>query len=186
MRDGVLRNATLIGSTGNRGNFNTITIALDRGEIQVVNCAVTVSESCAMALVVFNIDVVNRTTAHCKAAGILFRPLVRVDKDVSDFTTIDRSKSTIGICADPKVGSILRIVIVLERVADLIAGDRAGVHFELRSRGHVDARNIRTGFTAGDGCTVDNDFTCIAVNNKRLSVGVQSDVFKCQGLASGF
>ena len=139
---------------------------------------IVVLECCAVVGIMLHIEIGDRTTVHREAARIAGRPRIGVYKHVTDRAAVDRSQRAVGIGADPQIGTVLQVLVILIPFSVLVASNAAGLHFKGRAAGHVNAADIVRSLAVRDRRTVDGQLTLITENHAALLIAVNCNIFQ--------
>ena len=162
----------------NRRDFNGLTISVFFGQIQMLDRTIVVLECCAVVGIMLHIEIGDRTTVHREAARIAGRPRIGVYKHVTDRAAVDRSQRAVGIGADPQIGTVLQVLVILIPFSVLVASNAAGLHFKGRAAGHVNAADKVRSLAVRDRRTVDGQLTLITENHAALLIAVNCNIFQ--------
>ena len=139
---------------------------------------IVVLECCAVVGIMLHIEIGDRTTVHREAARIAGRPRIGVYKHVTDRAAVDRSQRAVGIGADPQIGTVLQVLVILITFSVLVASNAAGLHFKGRAAGHVNAADKARSLAVRDRRTVDGQLTLITENHAALLIAVNCNIFQ--------
>ena len=139
---------------------------------------IVVLECCAVVGIMLHIEIGDRTTVHREAARIAGRPRIGVYKHVTDRAAVDRSQRAVGIGADPQIGTVLQVLVILIPFSVLVASNAAGLHFKGRAAGHVNAADKVRSLAVRDRRTVDGQLTLITENHAALLIAVNCNIFQ--------
>ena len=139
---------------------------------------IVVLECCAVVGIMLHIEIGDRTTVHREAARIAGRPRIGVYKHVTDRAAVDRSQRAVGIGADPQIGTVLQVLVILILFSVLVASNAAGLHFKGRAAGHVNAADKVRSLAVRDRRTVDGQLTLITENHAALLIAVNCNIFQ--------
>ena len=139
---------------------------------------IVVLECCAVVGIMLHIEIGDRTTVHREAARIAGRPRIGVYKHVTDRAAVDRSQRAVGIGANPQIGTVLQVLVILIPFSVLVASNAAGLHFKGRAAGHVNAADKVRSLAVRDRRTVDGQLTLITENHAALLIAVNCNIFQ--------